>query len=208
MAGVALWLLSHNGLSWRQVGLGRLTIQQFWVGLALGAALFGGSLLIEQGVAALLPALLPKPLLDRIGGSGTEQIIGTAFLREGAPWLRAALILAGAGTAPLCEELLFRGCFQTLLSSRLESWYSASGAKTVGSLSRPNSRIALWGSVTISALLFAVAHVSPPAAVVTAFCLGVALSAAYRRTGTLWTPILMHSTNNVLTFTLLLASRH
>ena len=96
-------------------------------------------------------------------------------------WPLAFLILGALMVAPLGEEVLFRG----LLLGR----FGAHGYWRTG--------------VVLSTLFFAAAHGSPED---TASLLvgGIMLAWLYRRTNSLWPPILLHAINNVAAFVLVL----
>jgi membrane protease YdiL (CAAX protease family) len=104
-------------------------------------------------------------------------------LFEGAPAEQAAFVIAAAVAAPLCEEVAFRGHLAAAFHSR----------------HRPATAIGA------SAVLFALLHLDPlraPALLV----LGVVYGWLAWRTGSLWTSILAHATNNAIASALFLAS--
>lgn len=76
---------------------------------------------------------------------------------------------------PIAEELFFRATLFKSINS-----FIGSG----------------WATV-LSALLFSLSHSSPPA-IILSFILGVLLTLIYRRTGSVWLPILCHAVNNLL----------
>jgi membrane protease YdiL (CAAX protease family) len=89
-------------------------------------------------------------------------------------YTRAVIIITAVAIAPVFEEFLFRGLFQTLIRSYLN---------------RP------WPGIFISAILFASAHANSthwPAL----FCLGVCLGYSYEKSGSLWRPIFIHALFN------------
>lgn len=101
--------------------------------------------------------------------------IVTILQAEPGPFL-AVLVLAGTVVAPIGEELFYRGwVFPFLAEDSVPLAY-------VG-----------------SAMLFAVAH-AHPVAFVDYLLMGGVLAALYRWSGSLWTPILAHATNNALVF--------
>jgi len=95
-----------------------------------------------------------------------EQISGYPQLP-----LRILIVVVTVVIAPVFEEMLFRGLFQTMIRS------------FVG---RP------WLAVVISSILFSLAHYTPthwPALFVLAMCLGY----AYEKSGSLLRPIFIHA---------------
>lgn len=105
---------------------------------------------------------------------------------DSATWLNAIL------SAPLAEEVLFRGLvFRVLLE-----------------------RLPLWSALVVSALLFALIHlpywwlsgVVAPAALVlrlgSLFAYGVFFALLYRWSGSLYAPIICHLLNNLVTSSL------
>jgi len=88
--------------------------------------------------------------------------------------LRILIFIIAAVIAPVLEEALFRGMFQTMIRS---------------SVGRP------WLSVAISSAVFAMIHPNPahwPALFVLAVCLGY----SYEKSGSLFRPIFIHSIFN------------
>ena len=89
--------------------------------------------------------------------------------------------------APILEEMLFRGLFQTTIRSFLEI---------------PNPRFhirnAAWPAIVISSVLFAMVHADTahwPAL----FVLSLSLGYAYEKSGSLFRPIFIHSFFNAAT---------
>jgi len=101
----------------------------------------------------------------------------------------ATAVIAGlliVVVAPLCEELFFRGFFFGGLREKLPFPIAAG----------------------VSAVLFGLVHLTAAnlvAGLQLAF-LGLVLAAVYERTGSLWSSIAIHATNNALAFTLLVSS--
>jgi len=90
--------------------------------------------------------------------------------------LRILIVITAVLIAPLLEEMLFRGLFQTMIRSFLLNF---------------RYRQSAWLSIIISAALFAVVHQAPghwP----TIFILGVCLGYAYEKSGSLFRPIFIH----------------
>lgn len=97
--------------------------------------------------------------------------------------LRIMIIVVAVVVAPVLEEMIFRGLFQTMIRSFL---------------ARP------WLSILISSGIFATIHQDPahwPALFVLALCLGY----AYEKSGSLLRPIFIHSLFNAITIAAVLA---
>jgi membrane protease YdiL (CAAX protease family) len=91
--------------------------------------------------------------------------------------VRVLIIITAVAIVPAFEEMLFRGLFQTMLRSFLDS------------------RKGAWLSIIISSGLFTAAHYEPthwPAL----FALSVCMGYAYEKSGSLFRPIFIHSLFN------------
>jgi len=98
------------------------------------------------------------------------------FAPEGFSWSGLIIMTGIAGlAAPLGEEILFRGILYTWIRGK---WGVAAGA-------------------IISSLLFGVVHLHP-VWIGFAAGIGIILSLSYEYSRTLWTPIVIHMTNNTL----------
>jgi len=101
--------------------------------------------------------------------------------------LRILIVIATTVIAPVLEELLFRGMFQTMIRSFL-----------LGLQSRHSScppRQSAWLSIVITAFLFATIH-QQAGHWPTIFILGMSLGYAYEKSGSLFRPIFIHSLFN------------
>lgn len=108
-------------------------------------------------------------------------------------WQLQILVFAVAVIiAPLLEEMMFRGLFQTVIRSLLESRYS--GLET---------RNRAWISVFISSGLFAMMHGNVPHWPAL-FLLGLSLGYAYEKSGSLFRPIFIHAFFNAATIVFVL----
>ncbi len=90
--------------------------------------------------------------------------------------IRVMIVITAVVIAPVFEEMLFRGLFQSMIRS---------------SFIRP------WLSIVLSSGLFAIAHTDPvhwPAL----FVLGMSLGYAYEKSGSLFRPIFMHAIFNAM----------
>jgi membrane protease YdiL (CAAX protease family) len=102
--------------------------------------------------------------------------------------LRILIVVVAVIAAPVLEELLFRGLFQTAIRSFFEA---VSGLQQI-----PSSRI--WLAIVISSVLFALMHADPghwPAL----FVLGIGMGYAYEKSGSLLQPIFIHALFNATT---------
>ena len=102
--------------------------------------------------------------------------------------LRILIVVVAVIVAPVLEELLFRGLFQTAIRSFFEA---GSGLRRIAS-----SRI--WFAIIVSSVLFALMHANPghwPAL----FVLGIGMGYAYEKSGSLLQPIFIHAFFNAIT---------
>lgn len=104
--------------------------------------------------------------------------------------LRILVVVVATVCAPLLEEMLFRGLFQTMLRSYLAS-------STLRAFSPA------WQAIAISSIIFATAHQNFahwPALLLLGACLGY----AYEKSGSLFRPIFIHALFNAITITAVL----
>lgn len=102
---------------------------------------------------------------------------------------RILIIVVAVVIAPLLEEMLFRGFFQTTIRSYLDAHRSSLVARVTGHGSRATN---CWLAIAISSGLFTAIHANTghwPAL----FVLGVCLGYAYEKSGSLFRPIFIHS---------------
>lgn len=99
--------------------------------------------------------------------------------------LRILVVVVATVCAPLLEEMLFRGLFQTMIRSYL-------GSSTFWAFS-PS-----WQAIAISSVVFATAH-QEAAHWPALFILGVCLGYAYEKSGSLFRPIFVHALFNAIT---------
>lgn len=91
--------------------------------------------------------------------------------------LRILVIVVAVVVAPVFEELLFRGLFQTAIRTRLSS---------------------PWLSILFSSVLFTLMH-QEPGHWLSLFVLAMCLGYAYERSGSLFRPIFIHALFNAIT---------
>lgn len=103
-----------------------------------------------------------------------------AFEKNSSPFFRVLLAVIAVVTAPLTEELLFRGFLYGVVKKATDRWFAA----------------------VFTALIFGVVHShvgsAPPL-----FLLGLGLAIAYEETGCLLVPIFMHAMFNAGTIAVL-----
>ena len=106
--------------------------------------------------------------------------------------LRIMIFVVVALIAPVLEEMIFRGLFQTLIRSLLEIRYS-----------KLEGRNHAWIAIVITSGLFSMVHGNVPHWPAL-FLLGVCLGYAYEKSGSLFRPIFIHAFFNAITVILVL----
>ena len=110
----------------------------------------------------------------------TSKLTAEGFLKDNpGPAVFFTLLIVAGVLAPFAEELFFRG-------------FLYNSAK---------HRLGVIPGIILSSLIFAIIHIGP-LAVVGIIPMGILLALAYEKTGSLWVPIMMHATNNILAVTL------
>ncbi|MEO6847090.1 MAG: CPBP family intramembrane glutamic endopeptidase [Chthoniobacterales bacterium] len=132
---------------------------------------------------ALLPILyfLQEVASRYLSKDQPPQSLVSFILQHHDPAIISVVLISICVIAPITEELLFRGFLY-------------------GVLSRYFGRLA---AMLVSSLLFAAMHAHLPS-FPALFIMGIFLTLAYERTGSLWTSIFMHSCFNALSFSLIL----
>jgi membrane protease YdiL (CAAX protease family) len=100
--------------------------------------------------------------------------------------LRVLVIVTAVVVAPVLEEMLFRGLFQTVIRSFLEIRPAAPPC-----VARRGDRNGVWFAILISSGLFAMVHANAghwPAL----FILGLCLGYSYEKSGSLLRPMFIH----------------
>lgn len=160
------------------------------LGFALSHALFalGGSILIGVVLGVLGVEVEEQArVLDVVRGSAGAVTLDVAMLAL------AALVFA-----PITEELLFRHLF----FGRLLHLDAADGRRRDPRSGVLSPSTFAW---TVPAFVFALIHFNVVGLLVYAW-LGLVFADAYRRTGRIWVPMLVHFANNAVTLWLLFAT--
>lgn len=123
--------------------------------------------------AGLLISFLYDLLMTSLG-EGPPSTVAQDFTQTGLGL--ATIVLLAVVVAPIAEETFFRGFVFTGIGNR----YGYG-----------------WGAV-VSALLFSVAHIVQPGALLPIFILGLILAWLYMRTGSIWICIFAHCAYNSL----------
>ena len=106
--------------------------------------------------------------------------------------LRILIFIVAVVIAPVLEEMMFRGLFQTVIRSLLETRDS-----------KLESRYHAWIAIFISSGLFSMVHGNVPHWPAL-FLLGLCLGYAYEKSGSLFRPIFIHAIFNAITITFVL----
>jgi membrane protease YdiL (CAAX protease family) len=106
--------------------------------------------------------------------------------------LRILIFVVAVVIAPVLEEMIFRGLFQTVIRSFFESRDS-----------KLETRSRVWLPIFISSGLFSMVHGNVPHWPAL-FLLGVCLGYAYEKSGSLFRPIFIHAFFNAITITFVL----
>jgi membrane protease YdiL (CAAX protease family) len=157
-------------------------------GFGLGTSPWHRTVLFAVGCT--LPALaaawgvhhVSSLVLEALGQSPDSQAAVDAVRGASRPWERGLLLFFAAGTAPIFEELIFRGVFWPALRDR--------GFRVMGCL--------------LVSFLFALIHANVAAFLPLAL-LGVFWTWLYEKTGDISVPILSHALFNATNFLWILA---
>ncbi len=131
---------------------------------------------LQQGIGAVWPLKIEDPTADLIG-----KMHGMSFA------MMAALAVLG----PIFEEIIFRGFLFNGMRTALHKRLSAPGAPGYASQVLRYDLMASFGS----ALMFGLMHMNL-AGLPLYVAMGMVLSEAYRRSGSLYVPIIGHFLNN------------
>lgn len=127
---------------------------------------------IIAAVGTIAPSMCLQSALDFLPDLAGEELLD--FIRHRWGYLVVCIL------APLAEEVIFRGA---VLRTMLEHWEG-------------NKR---WTAITISALLFALAHMNP-AQMPHAFLLGLLIGWLYERSRSLIPCVVLHCANNTIAY--------
>lgn len=127
---------------------------------------------IIASVGTIAPSMWLQSALDFLPDLAGEELLD--FIRHRWGYLVVCIL------APLAEEVIFRGA---VLRTMLEHWEG-------------NKR---WTAITISALLFALAHMNP-AQMPHAFLLGLLIGWLYERSRSLIPCVVLHCANNTIAY--------
>ena len=127
---------------------------------------------IISSVGTIAPSMWLQSALDFLPDLAGEELLD--FIRHRWGYLVVCIL------APLAEEVIFRGA---VLRTMLEHWEG-------------NKR---WTAITISALLFALAHMNP-AQMPHAFLLGLLIGWLYERSRSLIPCVVLHCANNTIAY--------
>jgi hypothetical protein len=160
----------------REIGLTALPCRRDVVrGIGLGLLAVPVSALAEAALNGAVKPFSHLPFFawgERVDANLPISTLIASVVHHGWWAVVLALIVVGPATG-LGEEMLFRGFLFNLLKRR----------------------IGVWPGIVLSGLVFALVHGYFIGAV-PVFLLGMALAYTYQRTGSLWTSILFHATNN------------
>jgi len=112
--------------------------------------------------------------------------------------LRVLIFVVAVIMAPVLEEMIFRGLFQTVIRSIFESRNSVPHQKSFGSRRFGAGRNRAWTAILISSGFFSMVHGNVPHWPAL-FLLGVCLGYAYEKSGSLFRPIFIHAFFNAIT---------
>lgn len=185
---IAAMIVAHNRFNEKLAGFGLRQIPTPKT-FALGVAYF----FVGMGLASTI-LLVVVYICGKLGYEHVEQHMVLEALTERPPVASLVLLLIGpAITAPLLEEILFRGI--------LQSYFVRLFTKNVAIAPSPTSDAAgRWAGIIIASAIFAVFHHWQHAPAL--FALSVCLGYCYERYGSLWIPIIAHSLFNILPMTL------
>jgi membrane protease YdiL (CAAX protease family) len=172
----AAFIVWKYGQRLRDIGLpARPRAQDWWAGIVLGLVLVVVFALLEEALGAAAQQLRHIRWVERAleyeKANPVAEII-RALPRQGYPTLALAVLSIGV-SAPLGEEMLFRGFLFNALKRRF----------------------GLAVGLVLSALLFAAVH-TYAIGLLPVFLIGLILAWVYHNGGSLWTSILIHAVNN------------
>ncbi len=142
-------------------------------------------------VLSIIAGLLSVPMMGAIGTT-VQKLLGQPLVSPQLSFLAPAgfsytalfgMLLIGGLLAPFAEEMIFRG----LLFGWLRRFWL------------------LWPAALTSAAVFGLIHGIVPI-IVAAAAVGLVLALAYEIAGSLWSPVIIHATQNSVAISLMFAS--
>ena len=178
-------------------GLGGLASVLFWVvvfrarGQRTRQVVPTTPLALDKSWKYLLSALcaifvfdmLYQLVLEFFGVSLDNQFLAAFLPKPGASAVAfAGALLCGGLLTPFCEEFIFRGILYRGLAAKIPD----------------------WGAAVVSSLLFSVLHMELKF-MLPIFVMGLLMCWAYRKSGSLLAPVAIHSLNNIIALSLVMA---
>ncbi len=171
-----VWAVRKRGKSLKDIGLIRLQLRDMWT----ATKGFGLYILVYIVVLSVLSNTIPA--LD------TEQKQQIGFETARSATELALVFLSLVVLPPLVEELVFRGFIYTSLRNKIPF---------------------IWAAI-VTSILFAAGHLQLGSgepllwiAAIDTFILSLILCHVRQQTGSLWPPIFIHATKNMLAFSIL-----
>lgn len=163
LTGIAVVWGCSRLIGWRAPDLGVRTLRRPWRAVLLGFGVF----VAFTAITATWTALTPK--------TDEEHVVLEALLDDPALWVKAAFAFGAIVSAPIVEELVYRGL-----------------------LFRALSRFGLWPAAIGSGAIFGAVHASavPWQSLLPLAVLGIGLALLYHVTGSIIAPIGMHAAFN------------
>ncbi len=142
-------------------------------------------------ILSFVVGLLCVPLMGFVG-TAVQKALGRPLVSPQLPFLApegfsytalVGMLIIGGLLAPFAEELIFRG----LLFGWLRRFWMA------------------WPAALVSAAIFGLIHGLVPI-IFAAAAVGLVLAIAYEKTGSLWSPFIIHATQNSVAIAVMFAS--
>jgi membrane protease YdiL (CAAX protease family) len=172
VGGLAGW-----GLNWRSIGR--------------GAKWGAGGYVVIIPLVYLTSAAVNDWLQAHYHRTMSSHATISALETHPSVGLQVALVFFAAVSAPVLEEIFFRGLMQTAL---IEQGWGLVPRQVAEVGHRPTAG-QRWGAIVLTSVVFAAVHGSVEQGVVL-FVLSLGLGYVYERTGNLWAPIVLHAVFN------------
>jgi len=146
---------------------------------------------LQTVILSVVVGLLCVPLMGVVG-TAVQKLLGRPMVSPQLPFLAPAgfsytalvgMLIIGGLLAPFAEELIFRG----LLFGWLRRFWR------------------VWPAVLASAAVFGLIHGLIPI-IFAAAAVGMVLAIAYEKTGSLWSPVIIHATQNSVAIAIMFAN--